>query len=191
MQTSCPDSVFFQQAAYLTAGSYIYLEHREALLQYLIVRSLSYVSFVQLTTVFQMSFSPTPCIRKIITVPMEDKTDFRAACFGHKRVVDVGYACLVCLSGLVHPIARPRTPADFLYQGLLPTCTRLPKLPVSPPSLLPSSYQHVATRLSTKFPMKTLQRLNMTRTHSRPSTHRLVNGALAKQVFTGFAANLR
>ena len=34
-----PDSVFLQQAAYLTGGSYIYLEHREALLQYLIVRS--------------------------------------------------------------------------------------------------------------------------------------------------------
>ena len=35
-----PDSVFLQQAAYLTGGSYIYLEHREALLQYLIVRSI-------------------------------------------------------------------------------------------------------------------------------------------------------
>ena len=34
------DSVFLQQAAYLTGGSYIYLEHREALLQYLIVRSI-------------------------------------------------------------------------------------------------------------------------------------------------------
>lgn len=39
-----PDSVFLQQAAYLTGGSHIYLEHREALLQYLIVRSLSLMS---------------------------------------------------------------------------------------------------------------------------------------------------
>ena len=71
-----PNSVFFQQAAYLTGGSYIYLEHREAPLQYLIVRSLSYARFVQLTAVFQMSFLPTPSIRKIVTVPVEDKTDF-------------------------------------------------------------------------------------------------------------------
>ena len=39
-----PDSVFLQQAAYLTGGSYIYLEHREALLQYLIVRVLPQTS---------------------------------------------------------------------------------------------------------------------------------------------------
>ena len=44
-----PDSVFLQQAAYLTGGSYIYLEHREALLQYLIVCSLLGVSCAQLT----------------------------------------------------------------------------------------------------------------------------------------------
>lgn len=32
-----PDTVFLQQAAHLTGGSYIYLERRDALLQYLIV----------------------------------------------------------------------------------------------------------------------------------------------------------
>lgn len=32
------DTVFLQQAAHLTGGSYIYLERRDALLQYLIVR---------------------------------------------------------------------------------------------------------------------------------------------------------
>lgn len=47
-----PDSVFLQQAAYLTGGSYIYLEHREALLQYLIVCSLPEVNLAQLTKVF-------------------------------------------------------------------------------------------------------------------------------------------
>ena len=44
-------------------------------------------------------------IRKVVTVPREGETDFRAACFCHKRVVDVRYVCLVCVSGLVHPIA--------------------------------------------------------------------------------------
>lgn len=32
-----PDTVFLQQAAHLTGGSYIFLERRDALLQYLIV----------------------------------------------------------------------------------------------------------------------------------------------------------
>ena len=32
-----PDTVFLQQAAHLTGGAYLYLEHKEALLQYLIV----------------------------------------------------------------------------------------------------------------------------------------------------------
>lgn len=32
-----PDTVFLQQAAHLTGGSYLYLEQKDALLQYLIV----------------------------------------------------------------------------------------------------------------------------------------------------------
>lgn len=100
-----PDSVFLQQAAYLTGGSYIYLEHREALLQYLIVCFLLEFTSAQLANASQMSFLPTPSIRKIITVPTEDKTDFRAACFCHKHVVDVGYVCSVCLSSSVHSVA--------------------------------------------------------------------------------------
>jgi len=63
--------------------------------------------FVQLTNVFQMSFLPSPSIRKIITIPTEDKTDFRAACFCHKHIVDVGYVCSVCLSSLARSIPLP------------------------------------------------------------------------------------
>ena len=65
------------------------------------------VNLAQLKNVSQMSFLPTPSIRQIVTVPTEDKTDFRAACFCHKHVVDVGYVCSVCLSSLVHFIALP------------------------------------------------------------------------------------
>lgn len=54
-----------------------------------------------------MSFLPTPSIRKIITVPTEDKTDFRAACFCHKHIVDVGYVCSVCLSSSARSITLP------------------------------------------------------------------------------------
>ncbi|KAG6378214.1 transcription factor Tfb4 [Boletus reticuloceps] len=69
-----PDTVFLQQAAHLTNGSYIYLERRDALLQYLI-----------------MSFLSPPSIRKVLAAPTQDKIDFRAACFCHKNIVDIGF----------------------------------------------------------------------------------------------------
>lgn len=81
------DTVFLQQAAHLTNGSYIYLERRDALLQYLI-----------------MSFLPPPLVRKVLTVPRQDKIDFRAACFCHKNIVDVGFVCSVCLSIFCQPV---------------------------------------------------------------------------------------
>ncbi|KAF8894042.1 TFIIH subunit Tfb4/p34 [Infundibulicybe gibba] len=81
------DSVFLQQAAHLTGGSYIYLERRDALLQYLI-----------------MSFLPPPSIRKTLSVPTQDKIDFRAACFCHKNIIDVGFVCSVCLSIFCQPV---------------------------------------------------------------------------------------
>ncbi|KAF4621238.1 hypothetical protein D9613_000421 [Agrocybe pediades] len=82
-----PDTVFLQQAAHLTGGAYLYLERREALLQYLI-----------------MAFLPSPSIRKVLAVPTQDKIDFRAACFCHKNIVDIGYVCSVCLSIFCQPL---------------------------------------------------------------------------------------
>ncbi|KAJ7045748.1 TFIIH subunit Tfb4/p34 [Mycena alexandri] len=104
-----PNTVFLQQAAHLTGGSYIFLERRDALLQYLI-----------------MSFLPPPAIRKTLSVPTQEQVDFRAACFCHKKIIDIGFVCSVCLSIFCQP---------------LPVCTTC----------------------RTKFPMKTLQRLNAAR----------------------------
>ncbi|KAI6026180.1 transcription factor Tfb4 [Pisolithus microcarpus] len=86
-KSTAPTPVFLQQAAHLTNGSYIYLERRDALLQYLI-----------------MSFLPPPLVRKVLTVPRQDKIDFRAACFCHKNIVDVGFVCSVCLSIFCQPV---------------------------------------------------------------------------------------
>ena len=47
---------------------------------------------------FQMSFLSPPSIRKVLAVPTQDKIDFRAACFCHKNIVDIGFVCSVCLS---------------------------------------------------------------------------------------------
>ncbi|EPQ57290.1 transcription factor Tfb4 [Gloeophyllum trabeum ATCC 11539] len=115
-----PDTVFLEQAAHLTGGSYIYLDRRDALLQHLI-----------------MSHMPSPALRKLMTVPTQDKIDFRAACFCHKNIVDIGFVCSVCLSIFCAPV---------------PVCSTC----------------------RTKFPIKTLQRLNA----SRPPGLKPANGAL-------------
>ncbi|PPQ99443.1 hypothetical protein CVT24_005250 [Panaeolus cyanescens] len=108
-QISGPATVFLQQAAHLTGGSYLYLEKPDAFLQHLI-----------------MAFLSPPAIRKILAVPTQDKIDFRAACFCHKNIVDVGFVCSVCLSIFCQPV---------------PVCSTC----------------------RTKFPIKTLQRLNASR----------------------------
>ncbi|TNY17428.1 transcription factor Tfb4-domain-containing protein [Rhodotorula diobovata] len=76
-----PDAVFLQQACHLTSGAYYRLERRAALLQYLLV-----------------GFLPGPQAHKALTQPRQDQVDLRAACFCHRRIVDVGYVCSVCLS---------------------------------------------------------------------------------------------
>ncbi|KLO09243.1 transcription factor Tfb4 [Schizopora paradoxa] len=92
-----PDAVFLQQAAYLTGGAYIYLERRDALLQHLM-----------------MTFLPPPSIRRLLVVPTQDKVDFRAACFCHKTIVDIGFVCSVCLSS-----TSPSKSVQFVSQKLM------------------------------------------------------------------------
>lgn len=86
--------IFLQQAAYLTEGIYWRWNGRGGLLQYLHVSSRS-------TTVLtcQSMYLPPPSLRnKPFTVPPQDAVDFRAVCFCHHDVVDVGFVCSVCLS---------------------------------------------------------------------------------------------
>ena len=93
---------------------------------------------------------------------MEDKTDFRAACFCHKHVVDVGYVCSVCLSSLAHSIALST------YLCLLSLSKSFANLFLSaqltgelirPISSILTTCNNPIARYSTNFPMKTLQRL--------------------------------
>ena len=45
-----------------------------------------------------MAFLPGPFARKYLTAPTQEQVDLRAACFCHRRIVDIGYVCSVCLS---------------------------------------------------------------------------------------------
>ncbi|MCJ1455047.1 RNA polymerase II transcription factor B subunit 4 [Mycoblastus sanguinarius] len=80
------DTVFLQQASDATHGTYIKLEHPRGLLQYLM-----------------MGFLPDQSSRRFLVAPTAVGVDFRAACFCHRRVVDVGFVCSICLSIFCSP----------------------------------------------------------------------------------------
>ncbi|GAA6060820.1 hypothetical protein JCM10212_000593 [Sporobolomyces blumeae] len=82
-----PDAVFLQQACHLTSGAYYKLENRSGLLQYLMV-----------------GFLAGPQARRHLNQPRQDQVDLRAACFCHRKIVDVGFVCSVCLSIFCAPL---------------------------------------------------------------------------------------
>lgn len=76
------DTVLLQQACDATGGVYVKPdEHLGGILQYLM-----------------MVFLPDVTARKWLNMPSAGGVDFRAACFCHRKVVDIGYVCSVCLS---------------------------------------------------------------------------------------------
>ncbi|KAJ2702650.1 RNA polymerase II transcription factor B subunit 4 [Coemansia spiralis] len=77
------DSVFLQQAADITGGNYVRVDVAggESLLQTLMFTCLA-----------------DHYTRGILNTPGNELIDFRATCFCHKRVVDIGFVCSVCLS---------------------------------------------------------------------------------------------
>jgi len=80
------DTVFLQQASDATKGIYMQLRSPQGLLQYLM-----------------MAFLPDQRSRKHLIAPTQEVVDFRAACFCHRRVVDVGFVCSICLSIFCSP----------------------------------------------------------------------------------------
>ncbi|KAK6524422.1 RNA polymerase II transcription factor B subunit 4 [Arthrobotrys megalospora] len=79
-------TVFLQQAADATGGVYMEPEHPQGLLQYLMV-----------------GFLPDHIARQSLILPTKVDVDFRAACFCHKKVLDVGFVCSICLSIFCEP----------------------------------------------------------------------------------------
>ncbi|KAG9231810.1 TFIIH subunit Tfb4/p34 [Amylocarpus encephaloides] len=75
------DTVFLQQASDTTRGIYLQLRSPQGFLQYLM-----------------MAFLPDQTSRKLLVAPTQEVVDFRAACFCHRKVVDVGFVCSICLS---------------------------------------------------------------------------------------------
>ncbi|EMR66883.1 putative rna polymerase ii transcription factor b subunit 4 protein [Eutypa lata UCREL1] len=75
---------FLQQAAYITGGTFLSAaatNHPRGLLSYLM-----------------FGFLADAQARLALVNPTQDTVDFRAACFCHRRVIDTGFVCSVCLS---------------------------------------------------------------------------------------------
>ncbi|KAI0025059.1 TFIIH subunit Tfb4/p34 [Xylariomycetidae sp. FL0641] len=73
---------FLQQAAFITGGTFLSASSNPRGL-------LSYLMF---------GFLPDADARRNLVTPSQDMVDFRAACFCHRRVVDTGFVCSICLS---------------------------------------------------------------------------------------------
>ena len=102
------DTGFLQQACDATGGVYMdlsssTLQDGSAMLQYLM-----------------MAYLPDSTARRWLVMPGGEEVDFRAACFCHQRVVDLGYVCSVCLSIFCEPMA----------DGVCLTCGTLLELPM-------------------------------------------------------------
>ncbi|KAJ6144561.1 General transcription factor IIH subunit 3 [Penicillium chermesinum] len=82
------DAVFLQQACDATKGVYMSLSEPRGFLQYLM-----------------MGFLPDQRSRRHLVLPTRIDVDFRAACFCHRRVVDIGFVCSICLSIFCEPPA--------------------------------------------------------------------------------------
>nr|CAB3251311.1 general transcription factor IIH subunit 3-like [Phallusia mammillata] len=79
------DSGLLQQACDMTGGMYLKVPTQDVLLQYLLTAFLSEAEVRKSS----FNFSQTNSSRDV---------DYRAACFCHRSLVDVGFVCSVCLS---------------------------------------------------------------------------------------------
>jgi len=76
-------ATFLQQAAYITRGTFLAAADPQGLLAYLMLG---------------FSAASGRDDAAAVVPPGADAVDFRAACFCHRRVVDTGFVCSICLS---------------------------------------------------------------------------------------------
>ena len=91
--TLASSSTFLQQAADATGG--IHLARTSP---------ASHAGFLQ---TLMLAFLPDPTARQNLILPSQAQgggVDFRAACFCHRRIVDVGFVCSICLSIFCEPV---------------------------------------------------------------------------------------
>jgi transcription initiation factor TFIIH subunit 3 len=86
--TSTTTTVFLQQASDATHGIYILIPPP----------SSPNSPQPSLLTYIMTAFLPSPSSRTHLILPTSISVDFRAACFCHRNIVDIGFVCSICLS---------------------------------------------------------------------------------------------
>jgi transcription factor TFB4 len=94
------DSVLLRQATAITGGLYITVKHINEILPSLLSFNLQ-----------DSSGAAT------LSLPLQTNVDFRGSCFCHGKIVDVGYVCSVCLSGIL--ALSLTSPANSVYCSIL------------------------------------------------------------------------
>ena len=94
--TLASSSTFLQQAADATGGIHL--------------ARTTPASHAGLLQTLMLAFLPDPTARQNLILPAQASggggVDFRAACFCHRRIVDVGFVCSICLSIFCEPVAH-------------------------------------------------------------------------------------
>ncbi|KAI9296835.1 transcription factor Tfb4 [Neoconidiobolus thromboides FSU 785] len=88
------DSVFLQQGAHISGGQYLDLrpdieKSKDEQYQSSPISLLQHLLF---------AFLPEHQIRDLMVSPCQPGVDFRASCFCHKNVINIGFVCSICLS---------------------------------------------------------------------------------------------
>lgn len=108
------DSGLLQQACDITGGLYLKIPQRVALTQYLL-----------------WVFLPDVDQRSQLILPPPVHVDYRAACFCHRNLIEIGYVCSVCLSIFCNfsPIC---TTCETAFKIPLPQMVKAKKKKVKP-----------------------------------------------------------
>ncbi|KAK2806428.1 hypothetical protein FQN50_005845 [Emmonsiellopsis sp. PD_5] len=94
------DAVFLQQASDATRGIYLSIAPTPATPTTPTIPPPTPTSLLQSLL---LAFLPDQRARTHLILPTGADVDFRAACFCHRRVVDVGFVCSICLSIFCEP----------------------------------------------------------------------------------------
>lgn len=106
------DTVLLQQASYTTHGIFLAPSHTTASTTTTTTNDATQTKSKTADTpnaqgILQyllQAFLPDAAARQHLVPPTAPNVDFRAACFCHRRVVDIGYVCSICLSIFCAPL---------------------------------------------------------------------------------------
>lgn len=115
---------FCIKACDITGGLYLKIPQKVALAQHLLVREqttrlfhLSVCFALMMVFSEQWVFLPDSEQRSQLVLPPPAHVDYRAACFCHRNLIEIGYVCSVCLSSECHSHLKKQ-----MHINLVATC---------------------------------------------------------------------